>query len=228
MVLCTTDNGRGRPFNSCGERCSATLPCEHICNEICHPGPCEECQICIPKPVSSRRLNFPRDSLELVRWAPPAPRLNEQDNEQGFTAKGRARDNARPRTLRAGIWVPLVICLAVTVSLAVAIFGLTKVVVEPYNYRSIAENNDAMRAAWILLAVGAIISIGMNMKSLTRMRDFVDYCMLRISCTSFAATWTSWMGICGEVQFLWELAKFLAFYTFSFMMVVWVVGAFAW
>lgn len=31
------------PPHSCGDLCGRTLPCGHVCNERCHPGPCPPC-----------------------------------------------------------------------------------------------------------------------------------------------------------------------------------------
>lgn len=229
------DDDPSLPFNSCGDYCRAVLKCQHVCLEFCHPGPCGGCQSCergIPRATLPRQRNVPRDSLELRRdWAPMVQHRNDQDIERadnGLTTRGHATSNGRPRTLPAATWVPLVVCLAVTAFMAGAIFGLTKVIVEPYNHRSIAENNHAMRAAWILLTFGALINGCTNMGSVTRVRELVDYCKQRISNTSFATTWTSWMRICVEVQFCWELTKFVAQYVFFCMVLAWILGSLAW
>lgn len=232
--LGTVDDDQGLPFNSCGEDCYAELPCQHVCDNVCHPGPCEECQLCeraVPRLVLPRRRIAPQDSLELIRgWVPRVQHFNEdiERADHPFPASGPATSNAGPRTLRAGTWAPLVICLAVTIFMAGSIFGLTKVIVEPYNHRSIAENNDAMRAAWTLLVLGGLVNLGLNLKSASRVREFAFYCQQEISGTSFAASWTSWMRICEEVEFCWDLTKFVALHVYFYSLVVWVIGSLAW
>ena len=172
----TINDNRSLPFNSCGERCMAALPCNHACPNVCHPGPCEDCRLCgryIP-----RRRNLPRDSLELRRDRAAAAWIRYQGfnrTDDAVITNDHAPSSAAPQTLSARIWVPLAISLAVTVSMAGPIFGLTMVVVEPYNHRSIAMNNDAMRAAWVLLALGALINLCANWSLLPRLRLFWAY-----------------------------------------------------
>lgn len=229
------DEDQDLPFNSCGDCCLGLLSCQHVCGEICHPGPCVECQWCergIPRPGLPRRRNALRDSLELRRdWVPPVEHFNDPDSERAndaSAARGHATSNAGPRTLPTRVWVPLIICLAVTVFMAGAIFGLTKVIVEPYNHRSIAENNDAMRAVWILLGLGATINMGMNILSLNRLHDLVDYCEQKISNTSFAASWNSWMRICVESKFCCHFTNLVLFHLLWYVLFAWIVGSFAW
>ncbi|KAI2618885.1 hypothetical protein GGR54DRAFT_604948 [Hypoxylon sp. NC1633] len=31
------------PIPSCGDKCKKTLPCGHLCRDVCHPGPCSTC-----------------------------------------------------------------------------------------------------------------------------------------------------------------------------------------
>lgn len=135
------DDDEDLPFNSCGEVCLAVLLCQHVCPEICHPGPCKKCQLCeqaIPGLALPRRHNFPRDSLELIRGGAPQVQSSiEQAVErttEAFSARDRATSDLGPRTLRARIWIFRLIYLAIAVILGGGIFAVAKVIFQPHSH----------------------------------------------------------------------------------------------
>lgn len=164
------------PPNSCGAFCFAERQCGHPCSKVCHAGPCEACiHGCPPnkRPVVPSKPTLP-SRIRNARVPLPTPPSNAYVPPRvapirRSISEVRSR-SGRPTPIVRGNWEPQervpyklpVMSLIFSVIIACWVFGLTKVVVEPFNYKNVAENNHAVRALWFFAIVGGFACMVVN------------------------------------------------------------------
>lgn len=196
FIGCMATDGTLNPpnsaFNSCGDRCEAVRrSCLHLCDQICHPGPCGPCTRCrtkiegIPNFAQKHRLPsaVPPPS---INYRPPGIPQPAHERSRGIEPDPERRPAVRPnevQTYSASTFTPLIFCVVWTIFVAFCTYCVTKVIIEPYNHPGIVENEGSLDALWIFFASAALLSSCMNASSMRRVesirRVFVHNTMIR-------------------------------------------------
>ena len=235
-----TQTRAGLPFNSCGEKCLAEVECRHECEEICHPGPCGACQMCargVPRPPkvrSSSELSFRETFVPLSRLVAAQIRHRNFDEmypgrtavNERFDMRAIEAGNAGPQVLPAGIFMLPMICSILSFCIAMFIYALISVVVEPYKHRAIAENNHTMRAMWVLVSLGAANNSILNGLSVWPFKVIISTYYRNLTTSRFAARWRVVGSQTGELAPFWEFMRGVCEMVLFLIMFVWVLGPF--
>jgi hypothetical protein len=164
------------PPNSCRAFCFAERQCGHPCSTVRHAGPCEACiHGCPPnkRPVVSSKPTSPspiRNAPVPLPSPPSSASLPPRVAPIRRSSSEVRRRSGRPTPIGRRNWQPQgrvlyklpVVSLIFSVIIACWVFGLTKVVVEPFNNKTVAENNHAVRALWFIAIVGGFACMLVN------------------------------------------------------------------
>ena len=125
-----------------------------------------------------------------------------------FNMRAIEAGNANPQqVLPAGIFTLPMICSILSFCMAMSIYALTNVVVEPYKYRAIAENNHAMRAMWVFVGLGAANNSVLNGLSVWSFRVILCIYYRNLTTSRFAARWRVVRSETGELAPFWEFMR---------------------
>lgn len=165
-------------FNSCGDQCGAARStCVHFCDQVCHPGPCENCTLCatarIDETPGTAHQNGPPTIIGpsiTSRTSSDRPwTLGENSLDldlQSDIEQPPSIAHDEVQSYPTGTFCRLFFCLVWTTCVAYATFRLTMVVLEPHKHPRLVENEGALDALWIFFASAAFLCSCMNAQSM--------------------------------------------------------------
>lgn len=223
------------PPNSCGRRCSKTLPCQerglsstHQCNTICHAGPCPPCpRGCRPSRTALRKLvkarlapsqlSSPQEEQTTLQLG---PRISMIRPREETTVAPTFPDDAQvdrdssvpPVRLTKGDHTRTVLSLISTSISISAVAHLTMVVVKPYKNQLVAENNNAVRAIWAFTALSGCINAWINFISMRSWTNLLKITSARVEVLRrlrFQPPFSTFVGVILMITYLvWCVVSF--------------------